>query len=66
MATRYGHQVLIWLVKRGWIAVPIDPNVMGDQQVSDPLQSNKIYDVYTAAKIQRQRTGEYPDFLPKD
>lgn len=68
MATRYGGRVKDWLIERGWTAVPFmvidgDP-VIGDQAVLDPVTKEEM-NVYTAAKLQRERTGEYPDFLPK-
>lgn len=72
MATRYGHVVLCWLAERGWTAAPLERSVVpghpegairpGDRHVIDPLTGEK-YDVYSAARIHRERTGEYPDAL---
>lgn len=63
MATRYGFAILEWLIERGWQKVPVDdPEVIGDQWVCDCC-TQKEMTVYEAAKIQQERTGEYPDFL---
>jgi hypothetical protein len=60
--TRYGGQTLDWLTKRGWTKVSLPPGVMGDPRVTDPMTGDEM-DVYTAAKKQKERTGEYPEFL---
>lgn len=63
----YGGKVLQWLVERGWSPAPFgrkrgEAMICGDRQVVDPL-TKKNTNVYEAAKIQKDRTGEYPDFL---
>lgn len=65
MSTRYGADTLEWLKARGWKEVPLAPGVMGDPHVTDPVTGATL-DVYSAAKLQRQRTGEYPKFLKAD
>lgn len=64
MATRYGHQTFEWLLGRGWMAAPPPaPGVMGDRHVLDPKTGQEL-DVYTAARLEKERTGVYPEFLP--
>jgi hypothetical protein len=65
MATMHGYSTLSWLVKCGWKAAPFEDDrgfVCGDQQVIDP-QTNRKMNVYEAAKLHKERTGEYPEFL---
>ncbi len=67
MATRYGHLVYEWLLDRGWHKGPKPSSknfVCGDPSVIDPVDGAQC-GVYLAAKLQRERTGEYPDFLPE-
>lgn len=56
MATRYGYEILCWLVQRGWKAAPVSPEVFGDQHVIDPI-TGKEMSVYQAAEIHKERTG---------
>ena len=63
MASRYGHQTLQWLLNHGWEAAPVPKQfVCGDRLVVDPQTKQKT-NVYEAAKLQKERTGEYPEFL---
>jgi hypothetical protein len=66
MATMYGHQVYEWLLERGWEAAPPPKEfVCGDPHVNNP-DTKEPMNVYLAAKLHREKTGEYPDFIPKD
>lgn len=66
MATRYGGQVYVWLLEKGWQPAPSPKEfVCGDSRVIDPMTNTEV-SVYEAAKLQKERTGEYPDFLPED
>jgi hypothetical protein len=67
LATRYGHEVFRWLIERGWQEAPqvqLGKNDFscGDSHVIHPHTQEHI-DVYTAALLHKERTGEYPDFL---
>ncbi len=63
MATRHGHRVLKWLEKRGWKPAPVPEEfICGDQRIIDP-ETDKEMSVYEGAKLQKERTGEYPEFL---
>lgn len=67
MATRYGYETLQWLKERGWQEAPLPADSVtefycGDQGVIDP-KTNKELTVYAAAKLHRDRTGDYPEFL---
>lgn len=62
MATQHGHETYNWLLARGWKETPISFDPLSDLQVVDP-QTGKQIDVYSAAKLQKDRTGDYPDFL---
>lgn len=62
MATRYGFEVLAWLLERGWSKDKLDDDIIGDQHVIDP-KTGKTMDVYNAAKLHNERTGEYPSCL---
>lgn len=67
MATRNGYNTIKWLEKRGWKVIPPVKDkkgeiACGDPQVRDP-ETDKETNIYEAAKIQKIRTGEYPDFL---
>ena len=65
MATRYGTAVLHLLKDRGWKEAPVSEEfICGDQNVLHP-ETNEEITVYNAAKIQKEKSGEYPDFLPK-
>ena len=64
MATRYGNKTLNWLIERGWEEAPASECSYGDRQVIDH-KTKKEMTVYQAAELQKERTGEYPDFLPK-
>jgi hypothetical protein len=64
VATRWGKHVYNWLLQRGWLpGPPLPDGVHGDRAVIDPHTKQQI-DVYAAAKVQEERTGEYPD-VPK-
>ena len=74
MATRYGFKTFEWLREHGWKpdemifeygkmnSVNLEDCVFGDRHVIDPVSGNKM-DVYTAAKLQQERSGEYPAWL---
>lgn len=66
MATLHGYATFCWLIDRHWKAAPWDEDdedfVCGDQNVIDP-QTNEEMTVYQAAKLHKERTGEYPEFL---
>lgn len=68
MATRYGYQVLQWLLERGWRPEPHGPEgaepICGDRGVLNPRTGVRM-NVYDAARLNREWTGEYPDFLPE-
>lgn len=59
MATRYGWQTQKWLVERGWKTGVLPDGICGDVPVIDP-QTGKQMTVYEAARLHRERTGEYP------
>lgn len=68
MATMNGLATYIWLVERGWTAAPEKENTdpadmpIGDPMVVDPI-SGMTMGLYEAARLERKRTGEYPEFL---
>lgn len=63
MASRYGKAVYEWLLERGWLpGPPLPPKVHGDLAVVDP-HTNRQVDVYTAARLHKERAGEYPECL---
>ncbi len=78
MATRYGWQTYKWLLERGWKAVPVEKSeedvrfcvlaeedpTFGDPNVIDEI-TQKETNIYIAVKLHYERTGEFPDFLPK-
>lgn len=63
MASKYGQQMLSWLLARGWKLdpTPHPPGWAGDPAVIDP--SGKITSLPDALKVQQQKTGEKPPFL---
>lgn len=66
MATRYGYQLAKWLGERGWETIPLPPEeVYGDPLVKDPVSGMPLAP-YAAAKVHQERTGEFPDFVPKE
>lgn len=64
MASKYGQQMLAWLLARGWTpdTTPHPPGWAGDSGVIDAKTGQSI-NLPDAIKAQQQRTGEI--FQPK-
>lgn len=64
MATRYGPMITKWLLERGWIEAPDNPELIGDPRVFDPI-TNEEMSPYKAMMIHKERTGEILEFFER-
>lgn len=64
MATRYGWQTYSWLQMLGWRkGKELPEDQFDDPLVTDPVTGEDDINVYEAVKRQKERTGQYPEFL---